>query len=940
MQIRIPPSQASPSDAFDHGGNVHAMARAMGLNIADLLDFSANINPMGPPQWLRPVISRAVENLVHYPEPHASGLVSAIAERYQVPEESVVVANGSTELLYLLPKLLGRARAIIPCPSYIDYCKAMELAGMNVHPFLLSADMGFTLQGRELAPLLAGGELVVIGTPNNPTGALVDPDQIAALAKDHPATLFLVDEAFLDFVEGGRSIAEGLGRPGAADNIMTIHSLTKFYAIPGLRLGFGIFPTLIARLLRKHLPPWTVNSLAQAVGVRALADGEYGEQSRALCRQLRTDFIRELRRIPALQVFDSVANYLLLRLVDGSDADTLVRRLLERRIMIRGCGNYTGLDASYFRVAVRSAEENAVLLQALGKILPSHSGQSGQSGNGSLLRPREGSGWGEGRHEIDMSRRHPPPDPLPSRVGEFPGTSPGAGESKAGESLGKSSGFAKKLSVLKKAHPLMFQGTSSNAGKSVLTAALCRILLQDGVRVAPFKAQNMSLNSFVTHDGLEMGRAQVVQAQAARLDPDVRMNPVLLKPNSDTGSQIILHGRPVGNMDVLSWPRYTEIARQAARASYDSLAAEYDVIVLEGAGSPGEVNLKGHDIVNMDMARYARAPVLLVGDIDRGGVYASFVGTMEVLNQWERALVAGFVVNRFRGQAELLQSAHDYVLAHTGREVLGVVPYLKNLGLPEEDSVSFKEGLFDSDRPSGEHVEIAVISLPHISNFTDIEPLAAEPDVHLRVVERAEDLGNPQVIILPGSKNVIYDLAALRSCGLAAAIQRKAAEGCEIVGICGGYQMLGTTIEDPLAIESIQAAIAGMGLLAMSTVLAADKKLTRQQGVHTLSGQPVHGYEIHHGRTRSDLPPTLAFADGSGCGAGNTSGLIWGSYLHGIFDSDPFRRWFINRLRQRKGLPPLVGNPAPYDLEPAFDRLAATVRDSVDMDRIYRLLGL
>jgi adenosylcobyric acid synthase len=287
-----------------------------------------------------------------------------------------------------------------------------------------------------------------------------------------------------------------------------------------------------------------------------------------------------------------------------------------------------------------------------------------------------------------------------------------------------------------------------------------------------------------------------------------------------------------------------------------------------------------------------------------------------------------------------LQAAHDYVTAHTGREVLGVVPYLKNLGLPEEDSVSFKEGLFRSDRPQADHVEIALISLPHISNFTDIEPLAAEPDVWLRVVERVEDLGNPQAIILPGSKNVIHDLAALASCGLAAAIQQKAAEGCEIVGVCGGYQMLGATIEDPLAIESDQGAIAGLGLLAITTVLAADKKLTRQSGIHTESGQPVYGYEIHHGRTQSDLPPTLAFADGSGCGAQDTSGRIWGSYLHGIFDSDPFRRWFINRLRGRHGLAPLPGIPAPYDLEPAFDRLAATVRESMDMNRIYQLLGL
>ena len=917
-----------------HGGNVHGLARKMGLAVADLLDFSANINPLGPPEWLRPLISREVENLVHYPDPYASALVSAIADRYQVDEESVMVANGTTELLYQLPKLLGRDRAIIPCPSYIDYARVMKLAGMAVHPFLLSAEHGFALDPRELAPLLTGGEVVVIGTPNNPTGALVNPEQIVSLAKAHPSALFLVDEAFLDFVEDGASVAL------AADNILTLHSLTKFYAIPGLRLGFGIFPLHIARLLREHLPPWTVNTLAQAVGVRALADEEYGEESRALCRELRTECIRELRRIPALQVFDSAANYLLLRLVDGSNAETLARQLLEQRIMIRTCANYVGLDASYFRVAVRTAGENRLLLDTLRAALQPHSLKSAQSslpprggglgdghGRHSVAGAMDGAGatWGGDGHNITMSQLHPPPNPLPSREGE---------------SLGKSSGSAKRSSVPKKARPLMFQGTSSNAGKSVLTAALCRILLQDGVRVAPFKAQNMSLNSFVTRDGLEMGRAQVVQAQAARLDPDVRMNPVLLKPNSDTGSQVIIHGRPVGNMDVLTYLRYKEAAMQAAHASYDSLAAEYDVILLEGAGSPGEVNLKRHDIVNMGMARYAQAQVLLVGDIDRGGVYASFVGTMEVLNEWERALVVGFVVNRFRGQASLLQAAHDYVLAHTGREVLGVVPYLKNLGLPEEDSVSFKEGLFSCDRPTGEHVEIAVISLPHISNFTDIEPLAAEPDVWLRVVERADDLGNPQAIILPGSKNVIHDLSALASCGLAAAIQRKAAEGCEIVGVCGGYQMLGTTIEDPLAIESDQGTIAGLGLLAMTTVLAADKKLTRQQGVHTASGQPVHGYEIHHGRTQSDLQPTLAFNDGTGCGAADATGRIWGSYLHGIFDSDPFRRWFINRLRERKGLASLPGIPAPYDLEPAFDRLAAIVRESVDMKRIYQLLGL
>ncbi len=325
----------------------------------------------------------------------------------------------------------------------------------------------------------------------------------------------------------------------------------------------------------------------------------------------------------------------------------------------------------------------------------------------------------------------------------------------------------------------MFQGTSSNAGKSVLTAALCRILLQDGLRVAPFKSQNMSLNSFVTADGGEMGRAQVVQAQACRLEPDVRMNPILLKPNSDTGCQVIVRGRPVGNMRVMEYVRYKPQAFAAAKECYDSLASQYDAIVLEGAGSPGEVNLKSHDIVNMQMARYAEAPVLIVGDIDRGGVFASFVGTMEVLDQWERAMVAGWIVNRFRGDAGLLTDALDYTLAHTGRAVLGVVPHLAALNIPQEDSVEFKSGALDRHAAGGDdaRVEIAVIELPHISNFTDFDALSSEPDVRVRIVRRLEDLGGNAVdaIILPGSKNTLGDLEYLKRSGLAAKITEIAA---------------------------------------------------------------------------------------------------------------------------------------------------------------------
>jgi cobyric acid synthase CobQ len=277
----------------------------------------------------------------------------------------------------------------------------------------------------------------------------------------------------------------------------------------------------------------------------------------------------------------------------------------------------------------------------------------------------------------------------------------------------------------------------------------------------------MSLNSFVTGDGGEMGRAQVVQAEACRLDPDVRMNPVLLKPTGDTGAQVILLGKPVGNMDVEQYIRYKPEAFQAAREAYDSLAREFDVMVLEGAGSPAEVNLKHHDIVNMAMARHAGSPVLLVGDIDRGGVFASFVGTMEVLAEWERALVAGFVINRFRGEKSLLREAIDYTQRHTGIPTLGVVPYLRDLGLPEEDSVTFKSQPRDGIQATGERVEIALIDLPHISNFTDFDALRIEPDVHLRIVRQTQDLQKPDAVILPGSKNVIGDLDYLQQNGLA-----------------------------------------------------------------------------------------------------------------------------------------------------------------------------
>jgi len=427
-----------------------------------------------------------------------------------------------------------------------------------------------------------------------------------------------------------------------------------------------------------------------------------------------------------------------------------------------------------------------------------------------------------------------------------------------------------------------------------------------------------------------------------------------LKPNSDTGCQVILEGHSVGNMDVARYIGYKPQAFEKARDCYDSLADEFDAVVLEGAGSPAEINLKHHDIVNMQMARYAEAPVLLVGDIDRGGLFASFVGTMELLAPWERRLIRGFVINRFRGDASLLSPAIDHTYRHTGKPTLGVVPYVRDLGLPEEDSVEFKSGRreeAETEEAASEEraVDIAVVDLPHISNFTDFDALEIEPDVRVRVVRLADQLGTPDAVILPGSKNVLGDLEYIKQRGFAARLNDLAASGeTQIVGICGGLQMLGRRIVDPCHVDSHNGAAQGLGLLGVTTALAAQKTLARSRAVHALSGLEVTGYEIHHGQTEAHgeqeavplFSPRADGTDATALGMANRQGNVWGTYLHGVFDADAFRRWFLDRLRVRRGLSPLGGVSATYDIEPALDRLAKIVRESLDINEIYRWMGL
>ena len=505
------------------------------------------------------------------------------------------------------------------------------------------------------------------------------------------------------------------------------------------------------------------------------------------------------------------------------------------------------------------------------------------------------------------------------------------------------------------ANYIMMMGTSSHVGKSILATAMCRILYRKGRKVVPFKAQNMALNSYVTRDGDEMGRAQVAQAEAAGMEPMVDMNPVLLKPTGNAASQVIIMGKPVGNMSAREYHRgYSLKAFDAVKEALGRLDKEYDTIVIEGAGSPAEINLKANDIVNMRVAKYLQAPVLLIADIDRGGALASLVGTLELLDEEERALVKGLVINKFRGDVTLLTPAIDFLEEKTGKPVLGVVPHIDQMGIDDEDSVSLEE---KQAAPTEGDIRIAVIQTPKISNFTDFDALAHEKDVALYYVKSVEDLGEPDVIMLPGSKNTTEDMLYLRKSGLGEKILAHAKAGKAVIGICGGYQMLGEVIRDPQHTESQNDEVAGLGLLGMETVFASEK-LTSQvvaqcQDLHfmgqSISADNLQGYEIHMGHTaftrEADKHPfTVCQRRGKPCasqeGTANAAGNVFGTYIHGVFDNDVFRRSVLNAIRYSKGLEALANTRnVMAEKQQAYEHLADVVENALDMEKLYQIMG-
>ncbi len=497
---------------------------------------------------------------------------------------------------------------------------------------------------------------------------------------------------------------------------------------------------------------------------------------------------------------------------------------------------------------------------------------------------------------------------------------------------------------------LMIQGTTSDAGKSTVVAGLCRVFVNRGFKVAPFKPQNMALNSAVTEDGGEIGRAQALQAIAANVAPRVDFNPILLKPNSDTGAQVIVHGKALSNMEASSYHDYKKVAMNAVVDSHHRLAKEFDVLMVEGAGSPAEINLREHDIANMGYAEKVDCPVLLVADIDRGGVFAHLVGTLELLSESEQARVQGFIINRFRGDIKLLESGLTWLEERTGKPVLGVLPYVHDLALDAEDAIAI------DNKVTSSKISIVVPLLPHISNHTDFDPLRLNPEIDLRYVKMGERIGNCDLIILPGSKNVIADLAFLKAQGWQEDINRHLRYGGKVFGICGGFQMLGKAIFDPHAIESNFAdqqekSIEGLALADFTTTLTTEKTLTQVSGVLTLAGQQceVFGYEIHCGQSignelENPLISELSFTSGQGLASSLTltdgfisgDGQIAATYLHGLFDHGAVTNAILHWVNKTHGVQSTININEHREVQ--LNRLADTCEQHLNIDEIEQIL--
>ncbi|MBR1800456.1 MAG: cobyric acid synthase [Bacteroidaceae bacterium] len=906
-------------------------------------NFSSNIFSHADLGGLKTFLATRLDTIDHYPEPEPRALERLIAERSGVGEDCVLVTNGATEAIYLIAQSRLRAngptplpippagtlnssvlgspcreesgrlsKTVIFSPTFSEYADACRMAGLEV----ATESVGCSAAVPQSFPL------VWLCNPNNPTGTVLPREDVLRLAAQ--SELLVLDQSYEDYtLETLLTPAEAV----AAGNILQLHSLTKRYAVPGLRIGYVVGAPALIEQLRRRLHPWSVNALAIEAAlwlikhdVKVIPDlPAYLAEAQRLRQALAA--------LPGITVEPTQTNFMLCRLDEhgGFTAAELKDYLATHHsILIRDASNFEGLTSYHFRVAAQTKDEDDLLIDSIKK------------------------------------------DPLPSP--------PRGGDHVLGDASGNAShpsgGFRGGPRGIVAGHPIMLCGTGSDVGKSVLATALCRIFLQDGYHPAPFKAQNMALNSYATPEGLEIGRAQAVQAEAAGIPCHTDMNPLLLKPQSDHTSQVVLHGKPIGNRDAYDYwrlrptpdpsreggerkplsdsPRGGERRIVAAGsnedislavlpptggdregpdfraevcAAYDRLAARYNPIVMEGAGSISELNLRDTDLVNLPMARYADAAVILVADIDRGGVFASVYGSIALQTPEDRARIKGIIINKFRGDLRLFDEGRKMIEELCGVPVLGVIPYAKDIHIEEEDSVSLEQ---KQRHLAQGKVNIAVVLLRHISNFTDFNALERDPRVNLFYSNNVEDLQRADIIVLPGTKATLDDLLELRRNGCAQAIQRAAREGHTVVGICGGYQMMGQSVQDPDGIEGSIAALPGLGLLPITTTMTPEK--TTQQVNFLFEGQPCKGYEIHQGISTTDQ----AILRIDHC---------IGTYIHGFLDNAPVIEALLAPFADRATAAAKPFNYAAFK-EEQYNRLADHVRHHLDMDKLYEIMKI
>lgn len=871
-------------------------------------DFSVNLNPLGMPAPAANALLGDRDCFEKYPDTDSRRLRAKIAESLGMPDsqtDRIVCGAGAADIIYRLPRALDIKKAALAVPSFTEYERALDQAGVEIEYIETQSENSFALTD-EFRKCPADCDAIFIANPVNPSGKLMDPADYRALLEwcAETGTTLVTDECFMDFVEKDKRAAlEEASRSAADADVIAVRSFTKIFSMAGLRCGYAVFDDAEkARRVEEMGPPWSVPGPAMEAASAALDDPAFIDRTVELVSAERQRVAEGLRSC-GLEVFDSDVNYILFK-----GPEYFGRMMLKYGAAVRDCSDYRGFEPTggmrYYRTAILGRRADDFLLHKSAAIMGI--------------------------------------EPAPSKL---------------------------------KTPSLMIQGTMSNAGKSIIAAGLCRVFRQDGLHPAPFKSQNMALNSFVTKDGSEIGRAQAVQAEACGIPPRSDMNPVLLKPSSDMGSQVIVNGKPRFNMGAVDYFSYRKQLKGDVQAAYDRLAEKYDVIVIEGAGSPAEINLTrdGDDFVNMGLAEMTDSPVILVGDIDRGGVFAQLAGTIALLNSRERKRVKGVIANKFRGDISLFDEGRKMLEKVCGVPVLGVVPY-GDFDIDDEDSlserlsggVSHVRGADGRGGASGEQEAepegplICVVRLPRISNFSDFTALEAD-GARLVYAGTPEELEGADAVIIPGTKSTISDMRWMRETGMAEAVRQAAVRGAVVAGICGGYQMLGVKISDPEGAESDVPEIEGLGLLPVETEFIADK-VTRQTQAVTgefsgklagLSGRELEGYEIHMGRSRFvnmdefggltgqkaggslyTPSPFSVLPDGrkEGCLLGN----VFGTYIHGLFDSRDFRQAFLDTLPGRTN--------GAFDYrayrEEQYDKLADLLRQSLDMEKIYEIMGM